>query len=102
VSDRDALDTLTAEARRETSQAEQIIKEVTGGMPARSPKLHEWLGEHGVHWQSWPGARTDTGKPSPAKTTSNSCSGTRSIRLPAQPRRKTRSPLPASRIGNQR
>jgi hypothetical protein len=65
--DRDALDTLTAEARRETSQAEQTIKEVTGGVPARSPKLHEWLAGHGVDWEAWPGARTDTGKPSLAK-----------------------------------
>lgn len=61
-----ALDELHGEAFRETTAAETTIAEITG-LKARSPKLHDWLGEHGVDWDSWEGARTDTGTPSLAK-----------------------------------
>ncbi|MGI5144817.1 DNA polymerase [Plantactinospora sp. CA-294935] len=68
--DRPALDTLADEARRETGEAEAVVVEVTGGIPARSPKIQEWLTDHGVDWSTWEdrgGALTNTGKPSLAK-----------------------------------
>lgn len=68
--DRPALDALAAEAQRETSGAEAVITETTGGVLTRSPKIADWLGEHGVDWSTWQdrgGAFTDTGKPSLAK-----------------------------------
>ncbi|MEU1240067.1 DNA polymerase A family protein [Micromonospora parva] len=68
--DQAALDALSDEARRETSEAEAIVVEISGGIPARSPKIQDWLGEHGVDWDTWEdrgGALTDTGKPSLAK-----------------------------------
>lgn len=68
--DRPALDELAAEAQRETSEAEAVVTEVTGGIPARSPKIQDWLSEHGVDWTTWEdrgGASTETGKPSLAK-----------------------------------
>lgn len=66
--DRPRLDELASEARTETSEAEAIIVEVTGGIPARSPiKLNTWLAEHGVDWSTWQGAMTNSGAPSLAK-----------------------------------
>lgn len=68
--DQPALDALATEARRETGEAEAIVVELTGGVPARSPKIQDWLGSHGVDWTTWEdrgGALTDTGKPSLAK-----------------------------------
>ena len=65
--DEPALAELEAEAQKATSEAEARILELTGGVKARSPKLQEWLGQHGVDWATWPGALTDTGAPSLAK-----------------------------------
>jgi len=65
--DRELLQELTDEAARETGEAEAVIKELTGGVLARSPKIQGWLGEHGVDWRTWPGARTEGGAPSLAK-----------------------------------
>jgi DNA polymerase-1 len=65
--DVDALAALKAEAEEETGQADARIVELTGGdnpKITRSPKLQGWLAEHGVDWETWPGARTDTGSPS--------------------------------------
>jgi DNA polymerase-1 len=65
--DRPLLDSLAEEAARETGGAEAVIKELTDGIPARSPKIQEWLAGHGADWREWPGARTETGAPSLAK-----------------------------------
>jgi DNA polymerase-1 len=65
--DQDRLAELEAEAQEATSKAEARILELTGGVKARSPKLHDWLAEHGVDWSAWTGALTEGGKPSLAK-----------------------------------
>lgn len=65
--DEELLRELAREAAYETGEAEAIIKDLTGGVLARSPKIQGWLGEHGVDWRVWPGARTEGGAPSLAK-----------------------------------
>jgi DNA polymerase I-like protein with 3'-5' exonuclease and polymerase domains len=65
--DREMLQELTDEAARETGEAEAVIKELTGGTPARSPRIQGYLAEHGVDWNAWPGAMTEGGAPSLAK-----------------------------------
>jgi len=65
--DTDRLTALEAEAQEATSRAEARILELTGGVKARSPKLQDWLADHGVNWDCWEGALTEGGKPSLAK-----------------------------------
>ena len=65
--DTEALDRGYTEAKDVTDSAEHQIAELTGGIPAGSPKLRDWLGEHGVDWDQWPGDRMKSGAPSLAK-----------------------------------
>lgn len=65
--DQEMLTTLESEATEATSSAKAAIAEITGGISPQSPKIQEWLGEHGVDWDSWEGACTDKGNPSLAK-----------------------------------
>lgn len=64
--DENELNSLLAYARAQTGDAERIAKGITG-VTLRSPKLQDWLADHGVEWADWPGAMTPAGKPSLAK-----------------------------------
>lgn len=59
--DRERLEALSTEARRETTAAREICQEITGLSPL-SPKIPEWLAQHGAEWEDHP--RTPKGKPS--------------------------------------
>ena len=62
--DRGRLDALLEEATRETDEAREAVVEATGGIGPQSPRLLDWLHEHGADWSSWAGAWTKSGNPS--------------------------------------
>lgn len=66
--DQELLTELRGEAVAATDSAAAAIAAITDGIKPTSPKIQEWLGEHGVDWSVWPGDRTPTGNPSLAKT----------------------------------
>lgn len=67
--DVDMLADVEREANEHTVDNERRITELSG-LKARSPKIVDWLGQHGVNWDEWDsrgGARTQKGRPSLAK-----------------------------------
>lgn len=63
-----ALDALQEEAEQTTGSAKAAFAEITDGVNAQYSKgVNAWFGEHGVDWDRWEGARTETGAPSLAK-----------------------------------
>jgi DNA polymerase-1 len=61
------LDEMLTEAREVTGRAKTNAELLTGGININGPKILPWLAEHGVDWDQWEGARTETGAPSLAK-----------------------------------
>lgn len=54
--DMDALSELHAEATQVAGGAKSKAKELSGGVNIQGPKIQPWLAEHGVDWDTWPGA----------------------------------------------
>jgi len=68
--DQKMLDEVDVETKSHTVSSEKTIAEVTG-LKARSPKIVNWLSEHGVDFETWTGDRTKTGNVSLAKSNVN-------------------------------
>jgi DNA polymerase-1 len=62
--DTEALALLTQEAEVATSVAKGAAMELMDGVNPAGSNFQPWLAEHGVDWETWPGARTDKGNPS--------------------------------------
>jgi DNA polymerase-1 len=66
--DAEMLEVMLTEARLVTGEAKSKAMDLTDGVNIDGPKIIDWLGEHGVNWDDWTGARSKkTGAPSLAK-----------------------------------
>jgi DNA polymerase-1 len=66
--DAEMLEVMLTEARLVTGEAKSKAMDLTDGVNIDGPKIIDWLGEHGVNWDAWTGARSKkTGAPSLAK-----------------------------------
>lgn len=65
--DVERLDVELRNVRLATGAAKTGAERLTGGVNINGPKILDWLGEHGVDWDAWQGARTPKGRPSLAK-----------------------------------